>query len=300
MHSDERGSVIAISDGSGVVTTINKYDGYGKPQSANAGRFQYTGQLWLPEIGAYYYKARFYSPEFGGRFLQTDPIASAGGINLYAYVGNDPVNWSDPLGLECPVQPCGVPIVVTAPITVPQPPTLLLPGTYMPGGLGNMIGEMVTEISNDIREATSQNQCPTAPSIDDYLRSKSSPVAGMGQQFIDNGQQFNIDPRFVVSIMGAETGFGRRITAGQNNLFNNLYSGRQSPFDSFSRSIYSEFKMLRGPNYQDRLGSTGSVYSKYCNGADCANGLANINIFMSEQGADPNKLNNPCPEKVGK
>jgi RHS repeat-associated protein len=100
LHADERGGIIAISDGSGVVTTINKYDEYGKPQSTNAGRFQYTGQLWLPEIGAYYYKARFYSPVFGGRFLQTDPIDVAGGINLYAYVGNDPENFIDPLGLK--------------------------------------------------------------------------------------------------------------------------------------------------------------------------------------------------------
>lgn len=34
-----------------------------------------------------------------GRFLQADPISYAGGLNLYAYVGNDPVNWTDPDGL---------------------------------------------------------------------------------------------------------------------------------------------------------------------------------------------------------
>jgi RHS repeat-associated protein len=64
------------------------------------GRFQYTGHTWLSEVGAYYYKARFYSPTNGGRLYQTDPIDILGGINLYAYVGNDPVNWVDPLGLD--------------------------------------------------------------------------------------------------------------------------------------------------------------------------------------------------------
>jgi hypothetical protein len=55
--------------------------------------------MWLGELGMYYYKNRIYSPTLG-RFLQTDPIGYEGGVNLYAYVGGDPVNNADTSGLR--------------------------------------------------------------------------------------------------------------------------------------------------------------------------------------------------------
>jgi RHS repeat-associated protein len=96
-HHDERGSVVALSNWSASNYAIKTYDEYGVPGGSTIGRFAYTGQTWLPEVGLYYYKARMYSPVLG-RFMQPDPVGYDHGLNLYGYVGNDPINMTDPSG----------------------------------------------------------------------------------------------------------------------------------------------------------------------------------------------------------
>lgn len=100
LATDERGSVIAVSDASGNLLAANSYDEYGQPRSGNLGRFQYTGQLWLPETATYHFAFRDYLPAHGV-FAQSDPVGYAAGANIYSYVLGDPVNMVDPLGLEC-------------------------------------------------------------------------------------------------------------------------------------------------------------------------------------------------------
>jgi RHS repeat-associated protein len=94
-HADERGSIVAISNASGAAGATGRYDEYGA--GTGVSRFHYTGQYWLADANLHYYRARIYDARLG-RFLQPDPIGYGGGMNMYGYVGGDPINSTDPTG----------------------------------------------------------------------------------------------------------------------------------------------------------------------------------------------------------
>ena len=103
---DRLGSVRQIVDASGAILDEITYDSFGgilsETNPAQGDRFKFTGREFSPELGIYYYRARWYDPG-SGRFISQDPIGfSAGDVNLYRYVGNAPGDGIDPEGLEGP------------------------------------------------------------------------------------------------------------------------------------------------------------------------------------------------------
>jgi RHS repeat-associated protein len=98
---DHLGSTRALADTSGNMTTNLVYDSFGNVTSGSAlTRYSYTGREADADTGLLYYRARWYDAQ-SGRFASEDPIGLAGGINGFAYVGNNPLKFNDPSGL-CP------------------------------------------------------------------------------------------------------------------------------------------------------------------------------------------------------
>jgi RHS repeat-associated protein len=99
--SDALGSTLALADGIGAVQTEYTYEPFGKTTVSGASStngLQLTGRE-NDATGLFYYRGRYFDAG-QHRFISEDPIEFAGGLNLFAYVGNTPTLFVDPLGLD--------------------------------------------------------------------------------------------------------------------------------------------------------------------------------------------------------
>jgi RHS repeat-associated protein len=103
-HYNATGNTIAITDSSQNIVNKYAYTPFGEignEQETFAQPFKYVGQYGVmsESNGLYYMRARYYDPTLG-RFISEDPAGFRGGdVNLYVYVGNNPVLLIDPSGL---------------------------------------------------------------------------------------------------------------------------------------------------------------------------------------------------------
>jgi RHS repeat-associated protein len=100
---NDLGSVADTTTSSGAAASSYSYDAFGNlltPQgSGDSNRYLFSTKEFDSRSGLEYFGARYYDPEIG-RWLTPDPLGFVNGLNVYAYVNNNPVNLVDPFGLD--------------------------------------------------------------------------------------------------------------------------------------------------------------------------------------------------------
>jgi len=104
---DGKGNVRAVLDGNQNVVASYAYDAFGV-QTGQSGTldqpYRFSTKRYYDDIGLNYYGYRFYAPRLG-RWMTRDPLGEKGGLNLYGFVGNGPMNIIDPYGLIYSITP---------------------------------------------------------------------------------------------------------------------------------------------------------------------------------------------------
>jgi RHS repeat-associated protein len=140
---DALGSTVALGDGTGTLQTQYTYEPFGfvtQTGAASTSSYKFTRRE-DDGSGLMYYRARYYSPRLQ-RFIGEDPIGFAGrDVNLYSYVGGNPVNWVDPLGLVGDIPSIPNPNNANVPGGPWEPRPGMNPGSFqgpkIPGGNRN-------------------------------------------------------------------------------------------------------------------------------------------------------------------
>lgn len=136
---------------------------------------------------------------------------------------------------------------------------------------------------------------PTDEQINQYLTRKESPMSGIGASLVALGREYEVDPRLVVAISGAETTFGKHVCA-ENNAWNWFHHRTcpQSPFAGYQEGAERVTKFLRLSYLNQGYDSIELIQHKYC-ASGCANWTPLVTNFYAEMPA--NAVAPPQPVK---
>lgn len=101
IHADHLGTPRRITDSRGEVVWSADFGVFGEARievESLRNHLRFPGQYFDEETGLHYNRFRYYAADLG-RYITRDPQGYAGGLNLYVYAANNPVNQTDPLGL---------------------------------------------------------------------------------------------------------------------------------------------------------------------------------------------------------
>lgn len=105
-----------------------------------------------------------------------------------------------------------------------------------------------------------------APTIDNYLRSRGSPMAGLGQTFVAAGKKYGVDPRLLVGIATIESGAGAHLAQAYNPFNWGIHRGQQ--YGSWEESINDVARGLRQNYLNHGLETPEAIVSKYAPSSD--------------------------------
>jgi RHS repeat-associated protein len=103
-HADGNGNITYLETSAQGLAASYRYDAFGNTLSssgtyATANTYRFSSKEWMSSVNGYYYLYRFYRPDLQ-RWPNRDPIEELGGLNLFAYTDNTPIDEVDPLGLD--------------------------------------------------------------------------------------------------------------------------------------------------------------------------------------------------------
>jgi RHS repeat-associated protein len=220
--TDRQGSIVATAGSSGALAVNYTYDAYGAPNSwGSVGavpRFRYTGQAAIPEAHLYHYKARVYDP-VSGRFPQTYPVGYGPDVNWYAYVGDDPVNRSDPSGQAGCTPATGTHICSVATDTQTK---ALADVKTVRSGLKQLVTERAA-VASGKQESLSASAQATQGALDKHFGTSSdgaisqvdAMLAGVERVLSDPGSHYNLQEANIgKGTLGRASVFGSTIKIG--------------------------------------------------------------------------------------
>lgn len=124
----------------------------------------------------------------------------------------------------------------------------------------------------------------TVDQIDAYLTKRRSRMAGIGADFSRAGQTYDVDPRLLIAISGAETTFGRHLCAA-NNAWNWFHRGSCPPstFPTFQEGLGTVTKFLRKSYINRGYNTIPRIRARYC-ATGCENWIPLVTRFYGEMG----------------
>ena len=175
-------------------------------------------------------------------------------------------------------------------------PARLLLATFVALLLSAVMGASLARAQDGTDASAGAGGAPSASAIDAYLVSVGSPMAGQGAAFMASGGRWQVDPRLLVAIAGAESSFGQYTCAPFNGWGWGCPNGPYE-FTSWADGIDAVAQGLRTNYLADGLTTVAAIQQRYApsNAANDPTGLnnhwtGNVSRFLVELGGDPNDV----------